>query len=74
MPCYGLDVLLAVGTLCRIGTACKDRAAAPVFPVTVPVRGGVMQKLVVGTDIAVVVLIIDILMLWEESFFVLGLP
>ena len=70
MPCYGLDVLLAVGTLCRIGTACKDRAAAPVFPV----RGGVMQKLVVGTDIAVVVLIIDILMLWEESFFVLGLP
>ena len=59
MPRHGLDVLLAVGTLCKIGTACTNRAAAPVFPVSVPVCGGVMQELVVGTDIAVVVLIIN---------------
>ena len=63
MPCHGLDVFLAVGTLCKIGTVCTDRAAAPVLPVTVPIRGGVMQELVVGTDIAVVVLIINILIL-----------
>ena len=31
-----------------------------------------MQKLVVGADIAVVVLIINILILWEESFFRFG--
>ena len=48
MPRQSLDVLFAVGTLRKIGTACTDRAAASVFPVTVPVCGGVMQELVVG--------------------------
>lgn len=45
---------------------------ATVFSVTLPVRGVVSQNLIVGANVAIMELVIDIFMFWEETLLCLG--
>lgn len=61
--------VFASGTLCQIWTRCTTCPAAFIFPVSIPVGRTVFQCLMVGTDVAVVILIIHILVFFEKTFF-----
>lgn len=63
------DMVFASGTLCQIWTRCTTCPAAFIFPVSIPVGRTVFQCLMVGTDVAVVILIIHILVFFEKTFF-----
>ena len=68
MTCHNLDMIPALRALCQIGTAGTDLAATLIFPVSVTIRCTVSQHFVIGSDITVIILIIYILILFEESF------
>ena len=63
------DMVSASGTRCQIWTRCTTCPAAFIFPVSIPVGRTVFQCLMVGTDVAVVILIIHILVFFEKTFF-----
>lgn len=51
IPCYGLYMIPALGTLCKIRAVCADCPAALVFPVSLPVRGAAGQQFMLWTEI-----------------------
>ena len=69
MPRHGLNMIFAVRALREIRTTRADRAAALVFPVTDTVCCGIAQYLVIGTDVAIVVFVINVFMLCKETIF-----
>ena len=68
MPGDDFHVVPAGCTLCQVRTAFTDGPTALVFPVPVPVRRTVFQRLSVRAHITVVVLVIRVFVLPEETF------
>lgn len=66
MPCHCFYMIPALSTLGKVRAAGAYCPAALVFPVSIPVCGVVGQQFMIRTDVTVVMLIINILMLWEK--------
>ena len=64
----------ALGTLCKVWTAYADTSTTLIFPISITVGCTVGQYLIVWTDIAIVILIINVSILLEEPFFCHGTP
>ena len=69
VPGNYFNMIAALCALCQIGTSFAFLTAAFIFPITIPVRRAVAEDLVVRTQVAVIVFIINILMFPEEPFF-----
>ena len=67
-----LYMIFALGTFCKIGTACTGTSTAFVLAISLTVGCSIGQHLIVGTDIAVVILIINVLVFLEETLFCQG--
>lgn len=67
-----LYMILALGTFFKTGTACTVSPTAFVLAISLVVVFSIDQHLIVATDIAVVILIINILVFLEETLFCHG--
>ena len=67
-----LYMIFALGTFCKIGTACTGTPTLFVLAISLTVGCSMVSTLIVGTDIAVVILIINVLVFLEETLFLSG--
>ena len=61
VPRNDFGFVAALGAICKVGTIFADVTLALVFAVTVPVRGGITQNLIVRAQITVMILIVNII-------------
>jgi len=59
-------------TLDQISAVLTDLSFALVFPVTIPNGCAVRQDLMIRTQVAVIVFIVDVVIFFKESLFVMG--
>ena len=69
VACNNLYMILALGTLLQVWTVFADRSAALIFTISITVGCTIGQYLIVWTDIAIIILIINVLIFLEEPFF-----
>jgi len=68
MPADSLRNVFTFRTLAQVWTAPAFLRVGTVHLVPVPFRQFVGQKFMIGTDVGIVVLIVDIVVFFEESF------
>lgn len=74
VACNNLYMIPAFGTLRQVWTVFADHSAALIFTISITVGCTVGQYLIVWTDIAIIILIINVLIFLEEPFFGHGTP
>ena len=74
VACNNLYMILALGTLLQVWTVFADRSAALIFTISITVGCTIGQYLIVWTDIAIIILIINVLIFLEEPFLGHGTP
>lgn len=72
VACNNLYMIPAFGTLRQVWTVFADHSAALIFTISITVGCTVGQYLIVWTDIAIIILIINVLIFLEEPFLVMG--